>query len=198
MKSLDTTALIRLYQRTRATTLQIVSTLEIEDFVIQTAEFMSPPRWHLGHTTWLFEILLGQFAPGRTPYRDDFLFYFNSYYNRFGERIERGRRGSVSRPTVAETQCYRRAIDDQVLEFLQTPLPHAQETEQQRLFRMGIEHEMQHQELLICDIKHLLGGEYRLPQLGATLGVGPKIQSEPPQGRGLKIHLFRWKADFLF
>jgi hypothetical protein len=90
-----------LYRQVRARTLEIVAPLEIEDYVVQTAEFMSPPRWHMGHTSWFFETVLQKFQPGYQTYREDFLFFFNSYYEGFGPRIERPKRGTRSRPTVA-------------------------------------------------------------------------------------------------
>src|SRR3989454_3033412 len=109
-----------LYQSVRARTLEIVAPLEIEDYVIQTAEFMSPPRWHIGHTSWFFETVLQKFQPGYKTYSDDFLFYFNSYYEGFGARIERPKRGTRSRPTVAETKKYRAHIDEQMSQFIET------------------------------------------------------------------------------
>src|SRR5499433_2745689 len=76
----DTTRIVDLFQSVRARTMEIVAPLEIEDYVIQTAEFMSPPRWHIGHTSWFFETLLQTCAPGYRVYNEEFLFYFNSYY----------------------------------------------------------------------------------------------------------------------
>src|ERR1700675_4563101 len=92
-----------LYQQVRARTLEIVAPLEIEDYVIQTADFMSPPRWHIGHTSWFFETVLQKYQPGYQTYSEDFLFFFNSYYEGFGQRIERPKRGTRSRPTVAQS-----------------------------------------------------------------------------------------------
>src|SRR5437879_8342697 len=80
-------ALVELYQIVRARTLEIVAPLEIEDYVVQTAEFMSPPRWHIGHTSWFFETVLQKYEPGYKPYSEQFLFYFNSYFVGFGERL---------------------------------------------------------------------------------------------------------------
>lgn len=77
----------RAFLETRAQTETLCSTLEFEDFVVQTAEFMSPPRWHLGHTSWLFEMLLQELDPRVTPYRADYLYFFNSYYEKHGARI---------------------------------------------------------------------------------------------------------------
>ena len=93
----------------RARTMQIVAPLEIEDYVIQTAEFMSPPRWHIGHTSWFFETVLQSHQPGYQVYSEDFLFYFNSYYEGFGARIERPKRGTKSRPTVKRHGCLSQA-----------------------------------------------------------------------------------------
>ncbi|MEK7830579.1 MAG: DinB family protein, partial [Acidobacteriota bacterium] len=91
---------IEMFSQVRRQTMQIVAPLEIEDYVIQTAEFMSPPRWHIGHTSWFFETLLQTYQPGYRVYDEDFLFYFNSYYEGFGKRILRAKRGTRSRPTV--------------------------------------------------------------------------------------------------
>src|SRR5438309_9551382 len=92
-----------LYSEVRARTLEIVAPLETEDYVIQTADFMSPPRWHIGHTSWLFETVLRAHLPGYKVYSEDYLFYFNSYYEGFGSRIERSKRGTKSRPTVKDS-----------------------------------------------------------------------------------------------
>jgi len=148
-----------LYQKVRARTMQIVAPLEIEDYVIQTAEFMSPPRWHIGHTSWFFETVLQAHYPGYKVYSEEYLFYFNSYYEGFGARIERPKRGTRSRPTVRETVAYRNHVDHQMLAFLAT----ANAESVLALVRLGLEHEMQHQELLVYDIKHLLGDQYNAP-----------------------------------
>ena len=150
------TDLTELYGRVRARTMETVAPLEIEDYVIQTAEFMSPPRWHIGHTSWFFETVLQAHKPGYRVYSEDFLFYFNSYYEGFGPRIERPKRGTKSRPTVRETVAYRNHIDEQMLSFL----PSADESVLS-VVRLGLEHEMQHQELLVYDIKHLLCDQFQ-------------------------------------
>jgi ergothioneine biosynthesis protein EgtB len=159
----DTVSIADLYTEVRARTMQIVAPLEIEDYVIQTAEFMSPPRWHIGHTSWFFETVLQAYKPGYRVYSEDFLFYFNSYYEGFGVRIERPKRGTKSRPTVKETVAYRNHVDEQILSIL-----HSSESLQDAetvlsLVRLGLEHEMQHQELLVYDIKHLLCDQFAAP-----------------------------------
>ena len=168
---LRTKSIADLYQSVRTRTMEIVAPLEIEDYVIQTAEFMSPPRWHIGHTSWFFETVLQKFQPGYRTYREDFLFFFNSYYEGFGPRIERPKRGTRSRPTVAETRKYRAHIDEQMLAFIDQ-LSHRGDAEEiHRIIRLGLEHEMQHQELLVYDIKHLLCDQFDLPMKPAPKSV---------------------------
>ncbi|MBO0727110.1 MAG: DinB family protein, partial [Blastocatellia bacterium] len=112
-------ATIELFNRVRAQTMLIVAPLEIEDYVVQTAEFMSPPRWHIGHTTWFFETLLKTSSPDYRVYDKEYLFYFNSYYEGFGERIEKSLRGTRSRPTVKETVRYRNHVDQAMVGLLE-------------------------------------------------------------------------------
>ena len=157
-----------LYQQVRARTLQIVAPLEIEDYVVQTAEFMSPPRWHIGHTSWFFETVLQKYQPGYQTYSEEFLFYFNSYYEGLGQRIERPKRGTRSRPTVRATVAYRAHIDEQMSRFIEQVANRDDAAEILAIVRLGLEHEMQHQELLVYDIKHLL-----CDQFDAPLSPGP-------------------------
>jgi ergothioneine biosynthesis protein EgtB len=164
-------SIANLYQSVRARTLEIVAPLEIEDYVIQTAEFMSPPRWHIGHTSWFFETVLQKFQPGYQTYREDFLFFFNSYYEGFGPRIERPKRGTRSRPTVAETRKYRAHIDEQMRQFIENVSSRDDAEEILSIVRLGLEHEMQHQELLVYDIKHLLCDQFDAPMKSAPSSV---------------------------
>src|SRR6266513_3360596 len=152
-----------LYIQVRARTMEIVAPLEIEDYVIQTAEFMSPARWHIGHTSWFFETVLQAHQPGYKVYRHDYLFYFNSYYEGFGARIERPRRGTRSRPTVAETKKYRAHIDEQMSRFIEDVSSRDDAESIFKIVRLGLEHEMQHQELLVYDIKHQLCDQFNVP-----------------------------------
>ena len=161
-----TTEMISIFQEVRARTMRIVEPLEIEDYVIQTAPFMSPPRWHLGHTSWFFELLLKDHLPGYKVYSDEYLYYFNSYYERFGTRIDRDKRGTRSRPTVKETLAYRKRIDEAMLELLSGNIDDSKTGSLLTLVRLGLEHEMQHQELLVYDIKHLLCDLYKPTSLG--------------------------------
>src|SRR5438876_11008761 len=107
-----------LYKHVRARTLEIVAPLEVEDYVIQTAEFMSPPRWHIGHTAWFFETVLQTYQPGYQTYSDEFLSYFNSYYEGFGACMPRPKLGTRSPPPVQETRHYRAHIDEHMSRFI--------------------------------------------------------------------------------
>jgi ergothioneine biosynthesis protein EgtB len=166
------------YNSVRAATLELCSPLAIEDYVIQTAPFMSPPRWHAGHTSWFFEMLLQKFLPEYKIHSEEYLYYFNSYYEGFGTRINRQKRGSVSRPTVHDTMLYRSRIDGHINILIERIPHHPEAQELVRLLRLGLEHEMQHQELLVYDIKHLLADEYKpfeinpLPQGGKVRQKG--------------------------
>ena len=168
---IDCKPIADLYQQVRARTLEIVAPLEIEDYVIQTAEFMSPPRWHIGHTSWFFETLLQKYQPGYKIYSEEFLFYFNSYYEGFGARIERPKRGTRSRPTVRETLRYRQHVDEQMSRFLENAGDHDDAETILAIVRLGLEHEMQHQELLVYDIKHLLCDQFDAPIVSAPSSV---------------------------
>src|SRR2546423_8841645 len=167
----QTVSIADLYTQVRARTMQIVAPLEIEDYVIQTADFMSPPRWHIGHTSWFFETVLQKYQPRYKPYSEDFLFYFNSYYEGFGPRIERPKRGTRSRPTVAETKKYRAHIDEQMSRFIEDVSSRDEAESIFKIVRLGLEHEMQHQELLVYDIKHLLCDQFDAPMKPAPPSI---------------------------
>jgi len=160
-------ATIELFNQVRAQTMRIVAPLEIEDYVVQTAEFMSPPRWHIGHTSWFFETLLQTCLAGYRIYNEEYLYYFNSYYEGFGQRIEKSLRGTRSRPTVKDTVRYRNHVDEAMVGFLNNVETRPDSEKILSLVRMGLEHEMQHQELLVYDIKHLLCELYDAPKTGA-------------------------------
>ncbi len=188
---------IDLYKQVRARTMEIVAPLEIEDYVIQTAEFMSPPRWHIGHTSWFFETVLQAHQPGYKVYSEDFLFYFNSYYEGFGKRIERPKRGTKSRPTVRETVAYRNHIDEQMLAFLESA-----DESVLSVVRLGLEHEMQHQELLVYDIKHLLCDLFkpRMTPLPQSTSVAGMVEIEGGlfslgAQRGAQTNEFAWDNE---
>jgi len=121
---------------------------------------VSPPKWHLGHTTWFFEtFLLQPFLENYQVYNVDFNYVFNSYYEGVGARVIRTDRGNLSRPSVNEVYQYRSYVDQAMLRLLDTP-PTAQIEE---LLFLGFNHEQQHQELLLTDIKYILGNNPLFP-----------------------------------
>jgi ergothioneine biosynthesis protein EgtB len=145
-------ALIDEYRSVRARTEELCEPLETEDYVIQSMPDASPVKWHLAHTSWFFEtFLLAPHVPGYRPFDPDFNFLFNSYYNAVGPRWQRDRRGALSRPTVAEVFRYRAHVDEHMDELLRRLPAGAAPT-----VALGLNHEQQHQELILTDLKHAL------------------------------------------
>lgn len=145
------------YRRTREFTEELCRPLETEDFVIQSMVEASPPKWHLAHTSWFFETFVLQ--PYQNDYRSlvpEYAYLFNSYYNAAGPMHCRDRRGLISRPTVADTFNYRRHIDDAMSRLLEEAAGNQRLAEKlSPLVVLGLNHEQQHQELLLADVKHL-------------------------------------------
>lgn len=139
------------YQSVRAYTESLCEPLSIEDYVPQAAEFVSPPKWHLAHVTWFFEtMILNKYLPNYSPYHPSFHFLFNSYYQGLGERAVRSQRGLITRPTVTEVMEYRKYVDTAMLQLFKLPL----NSEVEELITLGLNHEQQHQELLLTDLKY--------------------------------------------
>jgi ergothioneine biosynthesis protein EgtB len=157
--------LLREFRRTRELTLALVEPLSAEDCAIQSMPDVSPTRWHLAHTTWFFETFLLKQRPHYTPFHPSYEYLFNSYYNTVGEQFPRERRGTLSRPPLAEILDYRRHVEEQLVATAEDWL---MESSQQNLIRIGIEHERQHQELMLTDIKHVLGCNPLLPTYRAS------------------------------
>lgn len=174
---LSTFSLIEQFRATRKTTLGLVKTLERDDYVVQTAYFVSPPKWHLGHVSWLFEMLLQQINPDYKIYSDEFLQYLNSYYNKFGAQHEKGKRGAISRPTTEQILAYYDIISERVINFLEK----SDNISQKRLFELGIHHECQHQELLAYDLQHILADRYK-PNM-------KKEMQKSPYAKQKQIHI---------
>ena len=146
------------FNETRVRTLELVKTLERDDFVVQTAYYMSPPKWHLGHVSWLYEVILSKLNPDYEFYSKEFSEYLNSYYHQFGEPHDKGKRGIMSRPTVEQVFEYFQTINQRVTKFIEK---NAISNKAEQLLTMGMHHECQHQELLVYDLQHLLADEYR-------------------------------------
>ncbi|GAB2559083.1 ergothioneine biosynthesis protein EgtB [Spirosoma areae] len=163
------------YQRVRAHSEAICQGLETEDYVVQPVADVSPPKWHLGHTTWFWEtFVLVPYQAGYQPFHDDFSYVFNSYYETIGKRVLRTDRGNLSRPTVAGVYAYRAYVDDHMRRFLMSP---DISSDLQSLLELGLNHEQQHQELLITDIKYILGHNPLLPAIQMPV---VEHQPQPP------------------
>lgn len=149
--------------KTRNHTESICSPLEIEDYIPQPIPDVSPPKWHLGHTTWFFEaFVLVPYLKGYHIFHEDFSYLFNSYYNNAGKRVLRPNRGLMSRPPVREVMAYRAYVTEGLLKLME------QSTEDGilKIIELGLNHEEQHQELLIYDIKYILGNQPTFPRYG--------------------------------
>jgi ergothioneine biosynthesis protein EgtB len=152
--SADPSLLLARYQQVRQISEKICQPLAIEDYQIQSMPDVSPPKWHLAHTTWFFEtFVLLPYLPGYTVFHPQFNYLFNSYYEAVGARHPRDRRGLLSRPTVAEVYHYRAHVDRAMTKLLSASPQHPNLAD---LIILGVHHEQQHQELLLTDIKHIL------------------------------------------
>jgi ergothioneine biosynthesis protein EgtB len=145
-------ALRRQYQQIRRTSLDLAQRYSAEDQMLQSMPDASPVKWHLAHTAWFFEtfILVAQ-VPGYKPFDPRYKHLFNSYYKQLGSHPYRGSRGLMSRPSLDEVHAYRNWVDREMDRYLD----HASE-ESAALVELGLNHEQQHQELILTDIKHAL------------------------------------------
>ncbi len=147
--------------RTRRHTEDLCSPLEIEDYVPQPIADVSPPKWNIAHTTWFFEeMILKRFLPGYKAFDDKFGFLFNSYYNSVGNRTVRSNRGDLSRPTVKSVYAFRKHVDEAMATLFSRG---TLSDDLRELVVLGINHEQQHQELLLTDLKYSFGGNPLLP-----------------------------------
>lgn len=152
--------LLEKYRMVRAASEAICRPLQKEDYVVQPIVDTSPPKWHLGHTTWFWEaFVLIPHHSGYRPFNPDYNFVFNSYYETIGARVVRTDRGNLSRPSVDEVYGYRKYVDA-AMEHLIAAGPGGRLEE---IITLGLNHEQQHQELLYTDIKYILGHNPLLP-----------------------------------
>jgi ergothioneine biosynthesis protein EgtB len=160
------------YIKVRKQTEKICSPLQTEDYVVQPIDFVSPPKWHLGHTTWFFEtFILKPYFMDYQEYNPDYNYVFNSYYETVGNRIIRTDRGNLSRPTVVEINLYREYVDNAMNSFFGED----QSNVVKELLILGLNHEEQHQELLYTDIKYILGNNPLFPAYSKDY-VSPKVE----------------------
>ena len=161
------------YRAVRAATEALAAPLSPEDQTVQSMPDVSPTKWHRAHTTWFFEqFILIPHQPAYRPVDDRYLYLWNSYYKRVGPQYPRNQRGLLSRPGVREVTAYRDRVDEVVAGLLDRPLPPAV----LGLVELGLHHEQQHQELILMDIKHVLGTNPLQPAYALTpplAGVDP-------------------------
>lgn len=144
--------LSEMYREIRQTSLTLSRPFSAEDQMLQSMPDASPMKWHLAHTTWFFEtFILSAKMPGYKPYDSRFKQLFNSYYKQLGSHPFRGTRGLMSRPTLEQVHAFREWVDDAMEEYI----PRAS-AETLALIEVGLNHEQQHQELMVTDIKHAL------------------------------------------
>jgi len=159
--------LLKKYKEIRQYSEDICKPLQTEDYVVQPVVDVSPPKWHIGHVTWFFEtFVLKPFVKDYVEFDPQYNYVFNSYYEAAGARVIRTDRGNLSRPTVQDIYAYRKHVDDAMAGFLQKEIP----KDAKELLIIGFNHEQQHQELLMTDIKYILGNNplfpaYRKPAL---------------------------------
>ena len=169
------------YQSIRRQTIDFCSYLQPEDYAIQVVKFASPAKWHLAHTTWFFEtFILKAELDGYVEYDSNFNFLFNSYYNNVGSRVLQSNRGNMSRPSTDAIFAYRDYVDKHMLDFFET-------NPKQKLLNLvilGLNHEQQHQELLITDVKYMLGHNALFPVFNAAFNL---IKDENTATGSMKI-----------
>lgn len=168
------------FRRVRAFTEQLCAPLAVEDHVIQSHIEASPPKWHLAHVSWFFEtFLLRPLLPGYQVFHPRYEYLFNSYYEQTGTGFwPRPERGLLSRPTVAEVMDYRRHVDAAMSRLIETCALSDWPTLEQRL-RIGLNHEQQHQELLVTDIKRNFAHNPLRPAYREDLPIAPLADPEP-------------------
>jgi ergothioneine biosynthesis protein EgtB len=143
----------------RSQTLSLIQGISSEDCALQSMPDASPTKWHLAHTTWFFEVfVLERFEKNFSPFDEAFRVLFNSYYNGVGDKFPRAKRGLISRPDLSRVLAYRENVESRIHALLlqHSHLNAQQRTEFSSLIELGINHEQQHQELLLTDLKHLL------------------------------------------
>jgi len=145
------------YQAVRGHTLALAAPLSSEDCGAQSMPDASPVKWHLAHTTWFFEtFILEPMEPGFAPFHPAFRVLFNSYYNGVGDKHPRPQRGLLTRPSLDEVRAYRANVDVRIAALIGSVRDNGTRAKLAALLTLGLEHEQQHQELILTDVKHLL------------------------------------------
>jgi len=171
--------LIDHYNKVRQHSLLLAEPLSDEDCGAQSMPDASPVKWHLAHTTWFFEtFILESMEAAFAPFHPAFRVLFNSYYNGVGEKHPRAQRGLLTRPGMAQVRAYRANVDARIARLLAGELAREERERLTMLLALGLEHEQQHQELLLTDVKHLLAQSALFP---AYLDTAPAPAQEHVQ-----------------
>ena len=179
------------YSRVRSHTEELCKPLEIEDYIPQPVVDVSPPRWNIAHTTWFFEeMILKRFVPDYKVFDPNFAFLFNSYYNSIGERTARDHRGDLSRPTVKSVFEYRKYVDEAMVSLLSAANGKLAGTrisgrDIEQLVILGLNHEQQHQELFLTDLKYTFGLNPLFPAYRD--GFAPEERAESGAGSFVEL-----------
>ena len=169
------------FNATRSFTEYLVEPLETEDLVIQAMDNTSPTKWHLAHTSWFFEtFVFKKFKPEFESLHPQYAYLFNSYYLQTGVPFKRSSRGLLSRPTVKEVFTYRAYVNEQMDEFIKNCDENTWK-EAAKVIEIGLNHEQQHQELILTDIKYLLAQNPLLP-----------VYREKKEPNSTKIEPIQW------
>ena len=166
------------YSAVRQQTDALTGSLTPEDLMVQSCPEASPGKWHMAHTNWFFEtFILSSNLPGYRPFHPQFRDLFNSYYNAVGQQPEKALRNTFSRPPLEEIRKYRAHVDEHMLKLLQSGSVAA---DVQKLVTLGLNHEQQHQELLVTDIKHGFWSNPLHPDYQPAVAT-PNTDSAPQQ-----------------
>src|SRR6266481_2957492 len=174
----ERSALLNEFSAVRGQTDSLTAHLSAEDQMVQSCADASPTKWHLAHTSWFFEtFILSAHLPGYRPFHPQFRELFNSYYNAVGKQPEKALRNTFSRPSLDEIRRYRAYVDEHMLKLLQSGGSHGL----QKLVTLGLNHEQQHQELLVTDIKHAFWTNPLRPAYQPTARNGAPAETAPLQ-----------------
>jgi ergothioneine biosynthesis protein EgtB len=168
--------LLARYEKVRAATEVLYGPLEPEDCLVQSMPDVSPTKWHIAHTTWFFETLVLEKQSGYRPFDPAFRVLFNSYYNTVGAQHPRPERGLLSRPTLRQVRSYRSWADDKMTALLES-CSEADLASLAPIVELGLNHEQQHQELMLMDIKHVFWSN---PLRPSYLPAQPRAVSPAP------------------
>jgi len=188
MKNSD---LLKKFVSIRKKTLSLCKSLEIEDYVVQPNKEVSPIKWHLGHTSWFFEeIILLKFKNNKKRYNETYNTIFNSYYKSIGNHWTQNLRGQLSRPTVQEIKKYRNYINKEISKIITS---NKNNKKINFLIQLGINHEEQHQELILMDIKFILN--INLSKISFSKNKIPKIKRKLEKWKYFDEGLYLVGAD---